>query len=623
MQMQDDSDKREALRALDILQSQTGDDISYSSFLAAMIACTKLEETSHAAKSAFRRFDHTDSGYLSPSKLREVLGEDFDVEVIFKEVDRDQDGKINIEEFLAHLSDVQSLPAEGALDVCYRDEGVTGSFSHQDNEGIPQPLPPRLQSEPPSKTNPPADLEHDHLNRRHTSPDVMPLLLGGRRPLGGILCSPTPSEAAANGACEGVPAEGFEKEVMLTAEKISRTLDTLQACWSSWLCEDEGSQKCLPAPREQNLELELRQEAARRHVVKVLRTGHAKHQRSRAPCGFHGAGEEAVHVPHAARPGYNFSCADCSKSDVPPGFTKQGRVPVKAYICPATTAAGHICGQLLGAAEDCPLCAESRRYWSSEQVQEGWTSLPIFRKCELLQLDRILYEMEIIDPALSTTSHFMDSMNTITAGTDMENFTPQQWAAAWVARIMQPEIKPLLPLPRHTKLPWTVPNWDLESEDIVNCYGPLEDPALQQTFYIVSWFVDFLRSIWRTSGVHLAKQYELENWAASFDVAHSPLLPWPELIAASVSLAYEHAKHYCSSPAPSLHWTKDIFEWMLQPDFTKVTTDLFQVLAEEAAGLLDGDQILSLFKGEQPYTNKGAATAGPKAGQYRGETASD
>lgn len=71
--MQEDSDKhREALRALDILQNQTGDDISYSSFLAAMIACTKLEETLHAAKSAFRRFDHTDSGYLSPEKLREV-----------------------------------------------------------------------------------------------------------------------------------------------------------------------------------------------------------------------------------------------------------------------------------------------------------------------------------------------------------------------------------------------------------------------------------------------------------------------------------------------------------------------------------------------------------------------
>ena len=141
--MQEDSEKlREALRALDILQNQTGDDISYSSFLAAMIACTKLEETSHAAKSAFRRFDHTDSGYLSPSKLREVaqlvwkplflhkaqqlgrshsklpcevLGEDFDVEVIFKEVDRDQDGKINIDEFLAHLNDVQSAAVERSL----------------------------------------------------------------------------------------------------------------------------------------------------------------------------------------------------------------------------------------------------------------------------------------------------------------------------------------------------------------------------------------------------------------------------------------------------------------------------------------------------------------------------
>ena len=50
---------------------------------------------------------------------------------------------------------------------------------------------------------------------------------------------------------------------------------------------------------------------------------------------------------------------------------------------------------------------------------------------------------------------------------------------------------------------------------------------------------------------------------------------------------------------------------MLQPDFAKVTTDLFQVLAEEAAGLLDGDpQVLSLVKGEHPYTNAGAASIG-------------
>ena len=83
------------------------------------------------------------------------------------------------------------------------------------------------------------------------------------------------------------------------------------------------------------------------------------------------------------------------------------------------------------------------------------------------------------------------------------------------------------------------------------------------------------------------------------------------MIASSFSLAYEHAKLFCPTPAPALKWSKDIFDWMLQPDLVKVTTDLFQVLAEEAAGLLDGDdQILSLIKGEQPYTNTGAAAVG-------------
>lgn len=242
----------------------------------------------------------------------------------------------------------KGLAAEEALDVCYRDEGVTGSFSCL---GIPQPHPPRLQSEPPSKPNPPADLEHDHLNRRHKLPDVMPLLLGGRRPLGGILCTRTPSERVADGFCEGVPAEGFEKEVMVTAEKISRTLDTLQAFWSSWSSGDavEGSQNCPPAPAtrsvgsagplsnrsmlqtpsesrggwsdpeqsqlfqipQKNLE-QLRQEAARRQVLEAL----GKPPRSRGPRGFRGAEDwegatqEAVQATRGARLLCAWSCKD-------------------------------------------------------------------------------------------------------------------------------------------------------------------------------------------------------------------------------------------------------------------------------------------------------------------------
>ncbi|CAE7223011.1 Clec4e [Symbiodinium sp. CCMP2456] len=137
----------------------------------------------------------------------------------------------------------------------------------------------------------------------------------------------------AKGLYEGVPAEGFEKEVMVTAEKISRTLDTLQARRSitftsssragGTAVELRGSQhppapatrsvgssgpvsdrSMLQTPSEsrgrwsgspdecdleklqlyqipqKNLELELRQ---------ALRAGTAKHPRSRGPCGFHGA----------------------------------------------------------------------------------------------------------------------------------------------------------------------------------------------------------------------------------------------------------------------------------------------------------------------------------------------
>ena len=64
--------------------------------------------------------------------------------------------------------------------------------------------------------------------------------------------------------------------------------------------------------------------------------------------------------------GYNLSCHECSQQPIPPGFTKKGHMPVKAYYCPSNTEAGHICGQLLGTVNNCPFCAEARRHWSSE-----------------------------------------------------------------------------------------------------------------------------------------------------------------------------------------------------------------------------------------------------------------
>ena len=123
--------------------------------------------------------------------------------------------------------------------------------------------------------------------------------------------------------------------------------------------------------------------------------------------------------------GYNLSCSDCAQFPIPPGFMKKRHMPVKAYYCPSNTEAGHICGQLLGTANNCPFCVEVRRHWSSEQVQDGWTTLPLFRKCELLQLDRILYEMEVVDPSLSSTCNFIESMQAFCKDHTVENFTPQ------------------------------------------------------------------------------------------------------------------------------------------------------------------------------------------------------
>ena len=81
------------------------------------------------------------------------------------------------------------------------------------------------------------------------------------------------------------------------------------------------------------------------------------------------------------------------------------------------------------------------------------------------------------------------------------------------------------------------------------------------------------------------------------------------LIAASLSQAYAHAKTEQADP-PELGWTKEVLAWLLLGTWAKVTTDLFQVLAEEFVHYLDYDDTLkACVLGQDPFNNKGVSTS--------------
>ena len=85
-------------------------------------------------------------------------------------------------------------------------------------------------------------------------------------------------------------------------------------------------------------------------------------------------------------------------------------------------------------------------------------------------------------------------------------------AADWLVRLQKPKPRPYCP----SRVPLSSLGLSpLESEDIINCDGPLNDPIPQQTFNDAGWFAVFLHDLWKTS-VHLG---------IAIDTAHSPTLP--------------------------------------------------------------------------------------------------
>ena len=224
--------------------------------------------------------------------------------------------------------------------------------------------------------------------------------------------------------------------------------------------------------------------------------------------------------------------------------------------------------------------------------------------------------MDVLDFAAVTTDSFFDTMSAYLGKTSPDDFTPEQWAASWMTKLNDPETQSLLPLPKTTKIPGALLAWDITTEDLIINYGPLDDQVLIATFYTVNWFTSLLREIWRKSGSYLSKRFDLGTWAASFDIARSPIIPWGQLIASSFALAFAHAATETPNP-PKLEWSTEVFPWLISNALSRVTTDLFQTLADDLSTHIDQNDILrSMILGEAPYTNKGAATAGGYGSLY-------
>ncbi|CAF2375906.1 unnamed protein product [Brassica napus] len=98
-----DTEIRDLMEAADIDKSGT---IDYGEFIAATIHLNKLDREEHLL-SAFSYFDKDGSGYITIDELQQACAEqgmsDVFLEDVIKEVDQDNDGRIDYGEFVAMM----------------------------------------------------------------------------------------------------------------------------------------------------------------------------------------------------------------------------------------------------------------------------------------------------------------------------------------------------------------------------------------------------------------------------------------------------------------------------------------------------------------------------------------
>ncbi|KAM7262235.1 hypothetical protein ACFE04_021312 [Oxalis oulophora] len=96
---------RELMRSADVDNSGT---IDYSEFIAAMLHLNKVQREDHLY-AAFSYFDADGSGYITHDELQQACAKfglvDVQIEEIIREVDQDNDGRIDYSEFVAMMQD--------------------------------------------------------------------------------------------------------------------------------------------------------------------------------------------------------------------------------------------------------------------------------------------------------------------------------------------------------------------------------------------------------------------------------------------------------------------------------------------------------------------------------------
>ncbi|KAK8590250.1 hypothetical protein V6N13_089011 [Hibiscus sabdariffa] len=100
-----DSEINGLMQAADIDNSGT---IDYSEFIAAMLHLNKIQKEDHLF-AAFNYFDKDGSGYITPDELQQACEQfglqDVHLEEVIREVDQDNDGRIDYSEFVAMMQD--------------------------------------------------------------------------------------------------------------------------------------------------------------------------------------------------------------------------------------------------------------------------------------------------------------------------------------------------------------------------------------------------------------------------------------------------------------------------------------------------------------------------------------
>lgn len=102
----EDKQIMESFKALDISHTE---EIHYSDFLAAMVS-SRIQVHDELLVQTFKRFDTDNTGFITVTNLKEVLGETFEgeqIEQLIKEVPH-EDGKISYQEFIYYLKHPES-----------------------------------------------------------------------------------------------------------------------------------------------------------------------------------------------------------------------------------------------------------------------------------------------------------------------------------------------------------------------------------------------------------------------------------------------------------------------------------------------------------------------------------